>query len=76
MTEQAASPVPDEQPASPVPVPSGERDERDWEERRRVAVEAWKLGQRLAASRSSQTAAASRKAVTTRQSRRRRTAAR
>lgn len=55
MTEQAASPVPDEQPASPVPIPSGERDERDWEERRRVAVEAWKLGQRLAASRSSQT---------------------
>lgn len=76
MTEQAASPVPDEQPASPVPIPSGERDERDWEERRRVAVEAWKLGQRLAASRSSQTAAASLKAVTTRQSRRRRTAAR
>ncbi len=39
-----------EEPESPVPAPEGERDERDWEERRRVALEAWKLGQKLAAA--------------------------
>lgn len=38
-----------ETPESPVPTPVTEdRDERDWEERRRVALEAWRLGQKLA----------------------------
>jgi hypothetical protein len=38
MTERSAIPGPEEQPTSPVPVPGAERDERDWEEGRRVAV--------------------------------------
>lgn len=30
------------------PPPPGEGDERDWEDRRRVALEAWRMGQKLA----------------------------
>jgi hypothetical protein len=41
-----------EQRESPVPPPITEnRDDRDWEERRRVALEAWSLGRKLAAER-------------------------
>jgi hypothetical protein len=37
---------------NPVPTPvTADRDERDWEERRRVALEAWSLGKKLAAQR-------------------------
>lgn len=35
---------------SALPPPPGEAGERDWEQRRRVALEAWKLGQKLAST--------------------------
>ncbi|HKB30804.1 MAG TPA: hypothetical protein VKD26_08205 [Streptosporangiaceae bacterium] len=38
-----------EEPKSAVPAPEGERDEKDWEERRKVALEAWRMGKKLAA---------------------------
>ena len=39
-----------EEPESLVPAPpEGERDEKDWEERRKVALQAWRMGQKLAA---------------------------
>jgi hypothetical protein len=76
MTEEPISPVPEQEQASPIPTPEGDRDERDWEERRRVAVEAWKLGQKLAETRSRETAARSRKTATIPRTFRRRTSAR
>ena len=79
MTEEPVSPVQEQEPASPVPAPErdrDERDERDWEDRRRVALEAWKMGQKLAEARSRETAARSRKVVATPRTFRRRTSAR
>jgi hypothetical protein len=65
-----------EEPESPVPVPEGGREERDWEERRRVALEAWKMGQKMVQVRSLEAVARSRKAVTTPRSFQRGTSAR
>lgn len=76
MTEEPVSPLPEQEPVSPVPAPEGERDERDWEERRRVALEAWKMGQKLAEAKNREIAARSRKAAATPRAFRRRTSAR
>jgi hypothetical protein len=75
MMEEPERPIPEE-PESPVPVPEGDREERDWEERRKVALEAWKMGQKLAEAQSRETAARSRKAATTPRTFRRRMSAR
>jgi len=76
MTEDPVSPVPEQEPVNPIPTPDGDRDERDWEERRKVALKAWKMGQKLAETQSRETVARSRKAATIPRTFRRRTAAR
>lgn len=63
------------EPGSPVPPPEGERDEKDWEERRRVALEAWKMGQKLAESQERGGVARNRRTATKPRLRRRKRAA-